>query len=254
MTNEDERQTGREASALPGETRGTLGTVRNAVLLLNLLSEGPAYRQLRELADEADLSAPTVHRLLRSLVLADLAEQEPGSSRYGLGPEVVRLAQRYLARLPCLGALAPYLVTLRDELDATIQVAILVRGTTAYVDRVDAVRADPFREPARAVGAFDTASGRLLVARANDDAWATALAASTKEAAKEAEERRAEWREATYLIHGREVAVPVFDGSGSVAAALSATGATPPDRQTTDTMVPLLSRAAEAAGRTLGHG
>ncbi len=97
------------------EAPGSLGTVRNAVLLLELLADGPAYQQLSELADRSSLSLPTVHRLLRSLVLADLVEQDPRSSRYGLGPELTRLSHRYLARLPVLGALAPYLSQLRDE-------------------------------------------------------------------------------------------------------------------------------------------
>src|SRR3990170_1994509 len=33
--------------------RGTLGTVRNAVLLLDLLSDGPAYQQLTDLAERS---------------------------------------------------------------------------------------------------------------------------------------------------------------------------------------------------------
>jgi len=56
----------------PAESRGTLGTVRNAVLLLDLLTDGPAFQQLTDLADRSGLSIPTVHRLLRSLVLSYL--------------------------------------------------------------------------------------------------------------------------------------------------------------------------------------
>jgi hypothetical protein len=48
------------------EAPGSLGTVRNAVLLLQLLGEGPAYQQLTDLAERSGLSLPTVHRLLRS--------------------------------------------------------------------------------------------------------------------------------------------------------------------------------------------
>ena len=73
------------------EARGSLGTVRNAVVLLELLGEGPAFQQLTDLAERSGMSVPTVHRLLRSLVLADLVEQDPRSSRYSLGPELVRL-------------------------------------------------------------------------------------------------------------------------------------------------------------------
>src|SRR5680860_1886873 len=98
-----------------------------------MLTDGPAYQHLTDLAERSGLSVPTVHRLLRSLVLADLVEQDPRSSRYSLGPEVARLSQRYLGRLPILGALSPYLISLRDTLDATIHVAVLVRSTVVYV-------------------------------------------------------------------------------------------------------------------------
>src|SRR3982751_3389766 len=146
--------------------RGTLGTVRNATLLLELLSEGPAYNQLTELAERSGMSLPTVHRLLRSLALAGLVEQDPRSLRYGLGPEIVRLSERYLDRLPALRALSPYLRELRDTTKTTVLVALLVRSSIIYVDRVDGEEgAGVFRESHRVHSALDTAAGRLLLAR-----------------------------------------------------------------------------------------
>jgi IclR family acetate operon transcriptional repressor len=119
------------------DQRGTLGTVRNATLLLSLLAEGPAYNHLTDLAERSGMSLPTVHRLLRSLALAGLVEQDPRSLRYGLGPEIVRLSERYLDRLPILRTLSPYLRELRDTTKTTILVALLVRTSIIYVDRVD---------------------------------------------------------------------------------------------------------------------
>src|SRR5699024_4657443 len=132
-----------------GAARGGLGTVRNAVALLELLSEGPAYQQLTDLAERSRFSIPTVHRLLRSLVLADLVVQDPRSSRYALGPELTRLSSHYLARLPLLGALTPYLTQLRDQLGATVHVQTLVRGEVVYVDRVDGDDRGPYRDTHR---------------------------------------------------------------------------------------------------------
>src|SRR3990170_879994 len=155
-------------AATSDAARGTLGTVRNAVLLLDLLSDGPAYQQLTDLAERSGLSIPTAHRLLRSLVLADIVEQDARTSRYSLGPEVTRLSQRYLGRLPILGALSPYLVSLRDTLQATIHVAVLVRESVVYVDRVDAGDGGPYRDSHRVIDALSTSAGRLLAARAGD--------------------------------------------------------------------------------------
>ncbi|MFC5730747.1 MULTISPECIES: IclR family transcriptional regulator [Nocardioides] len=240
--------------------RGTLGTVRNAVLLLDLLSDGPAYQQLTELAERSGLSVPTAHRLLRSLVLAEIVQQDARTSRYSLGPEVVRLAQRYLARLPVLAALSPYLVGLRDILDSSIHVALLARDSVVYVDRVDAREGGPYRESHRVASALETPAGRLLVARAGDESWRRCVAAHNGRLPKDADELRAELLETEWLVApdgltgvALEAAVVVVDSRGGALAALSATlPAADPDRS--GEVVQHLQRAAGAAGRTLGHG
>lgn len=241
--------------------RGTLGTVRNAMLLLELMSEGPAYRPLSDLAETSGLTLPTVHRLLRSLVLAQLVEQEARTSRYGLGPELTRLSQRYLARLPVLGALSPYLVPVRNQISTTVHVAILVRGSVVYVDRVDGDDSGLYRGARRTEPAFMTPAGRVLVARANQDEWNLALGRADEALGKEADEQRATWATASFLtmpatasVTAGEVAVPVFNGAGEAAAALSASLPIGADQAQVGEIVGHLSHAASAAGRTLGHG
>ncbi len=235
--------------------RGTLGTVRNAMLLLELMSEGPAYRPLSDLAQASGLTLPTVHRLLRSLVLAQLVEQEARTSRYGLGPELTRLSQRYLARLPILGALSPYLVPLRDHVSATVHVAILVRGA------VDSDDSGLYRGSRRTEPAFATPAGRVLVSRADKEEWNLALDRADDVLGKEAEAERDSWAAAPFLtmtgtlsMIPREVAVPVFDGAGQAAAALAASLPAGADQSRIDDIVGHLTHAASAAGRTLGHG
>jgi IclR family transcriptional regulator, acetate operon repressor len=241
--------------------RGTLGTVRNAALLLTLLAEGPPYQQLTDLAERSGLSVPTVHRLLRSLVQADLVAQDPTSSRYGLGAELVRLSQRYLARLPVLAAVSPYLVPLRDAVGATVQVAILVRGSVVYVDRVDGADGGLYRSSHRVHPALETSAGKLLLARADDATWEVALEATTAEQRKSAEAERDAWRRAAYLVGddpgpelAGEVAVAVLDGSDRAAGALAAALPSGAGERDVKRACEHLTRAARAAGRTLGHG
>lgn len=239
----------------PVEVRGTLGTVRNAVKLLDLLADGPAYQQLTDLAERSGLSVPTAHRLLRSLVLADLVEQDPRSSRYSLGPEVTRLSQRYLGRLPILGALSPYLVSLRDTLQATIHVAVLVRESVVYVDRVDAGDGGPYRDSHRVTDALSTSAGRLLAARAGDDLWQQCVSAHHGPLEHDQAELRTEWSKARFLASpDEELAVVVHDASETPVAALAATVPPGADAARLETMATHLARAAAAAGRTLGHG
>lgn len=250
---------GRASEASVG--RGGLGTVRNAVILLDLLGEGPALQHLTDLAERSQMSIPTVHRLLRSLVLADLVVQDPQSSRYGLGPELTRLSNHYLSRLPLLGALSPYLSQLRDQLGHTVHVQILVHGEVIYVDRVDGAERGPYRETHRVGPALSCAGGRILASRATDDEWRQALERATQEdraAATDAE--RARWAGVEHLALApldpafpAEVAVGLVDGQGVTVAALAATVPDAADAESVAETAIHLGRAARAAGRTLGY-
>jgi IclR family transcriptional regulator, acetate operon repressor len=244
------------------DQRGTLGTVRNAALLLEFLSEGPAYHHLTDLADRAGMSLPTVHRLLRSLVAAGLVEQDPRSARYGLGPQLVYLSERYLSRLGVVNAAAPYLVELRDSLEATVRVGVLVRSHVVYVDRVDAEHAGgPFRESERMRHAFDTAAGRLLIARAGTEAWRRAEDVLQDGVKRPSASQRQSWSRASYLISESdglagafEVAVPIATGGAVLAALAASAAATQHDERTLKKNVaPHLERAAQAIARTVGH-
>jgi DNA-binding IclR family transcriptional regulator len=242
------------------ELRGSLGTVRNAVTLLELLAEGPAYQQLSDLAERSGMSVPTVHRLLRSLVLSDLVEQDPRSSRYGLGPELVRLSHRYLARLPILGALAPYLSQLRDLVGGTVLVQTLVRNAVVTLDRVDGPEVGLYRDAHAVRPPLDTASGRLLLSRASDADWADALEDVDSEARAEAEGNRATWAAAPWLVVNGpgpglpgHVAVPLVDAHGGVPATLVAGLPYGAQGDHVDVVAGHLARAGAAAVRMLGN-
>jgi IclR family transcriptional regulator, acetate operon repressor len=218
--------------------RGTLGTVRNAVQVLQLLSMGPSYHQLTELARQAGMSLPTIHRLLKSLAKAGFVEQHSQSSRYSLGAELARLSERYLGRHPVLRALAPYLVELRNRTKATILVALLVRGSVVYVDRVDGEDVGGvYRQSHRSHSALETAAGRVLLAQAGDEAWDEAVSMAIAEGAtpegKSPHEftysHREQWARKPYLVLADpqlsdfvEVAVRVTDQRDQVRAALAA--------------------------------
>lgn len=238
--------------------RGTLGTMRNAAVLLQLLSEGPINVPFSELAERSGLSPSTAHRLLRSLTLAGLVQQDPRSSRYSLGPEVVRLSESYLARQPVLRALAPYLIELRTLTEATVLVGLLIGGSVLYADRVGFEHTGGiFREPHRVHDAFETAAGRVLLAHAQQDTWDEAVKASPV-GRQFGEEDRAEWARAPYLALERgeavlELAVPVTDRSGRVAASLSAlASAAAFSDEVLAERTALLLRAARAAGQAVG--
>lgn len=245
-----------------GETeapRGTLGTVHNAALLLTLLSEGPSHHALTDLAERSGMSLPTLHRLLRSLLVARLVEQDPESLRYGLGPQLPRLAERYLARLPATSAATPYLVDLRATTGATVTLVMLARTDAVFADRIDGEDVGGVhRDASRVRPALETAAGRLLLAHADDAVWKEALATTVDGPGIH---EREEWRAAEVVRHTPsapaswpEIATAIHAGS-RVTAALGLSG---PGSQLTDdaidqVYVPHLLRAATSISRALGH-
>lgn len=249
---------------------GTLGTIRNAIFLLELLSTGPAYQQLTELAERSGFTAPTVHRVLRSLATTGLVTQSAQSSRYSLGPELLRLSQCYLMRLPVVQALAPYLVDLRNATKATVQVALLARDSVVYVDRIDGEHtAGVYRAPHRVHSALETAAGRILLARADTDTWKEAVhAAAVQGLTPQGSypdditlEERELWALSPYLALNDlespgflEVAVPVCNQRDQTLASLSVSG--PHEWFTAEVVseqiVPQLLRVANAVRQTVG--
>lgn len=242
-------------------SRGGLGTIRNATKLLSLLSNGPAFQHLTDLAERSGMSVPTVHRLLRSLVHADYAVQDPATLRYGLGPELSRLAAQYRAKHPVMNAVSPFVVALRDQLNATISTSILVGHELVCLDQVDAQDRGPFRSPPGSVPALQSAAGRLLASRANDELWEKLLADAPPELATFAQEKKSEWATVEHLyspapdmMHSAEVAVLIKDADDTAVATLSADiapDATPLD---IDKVTAVLNRTAVSCGGTLRNG
>jgi DNA-binding IclR family transcriptional regulator len=212
--------------------KGGLGTVRNATLLLQLLSVGERFQSLSSLAERSGLSLATTHRVLRSLAQAELVSQHAQSSRYSLGAGLFRLGGAYRDRLPLLQVLAPYLVEVRDNTKATIEVSLLVQGVVVVADRVTGENVTRvFRDNASSQPPLRTAAGRLLLAHADEAMWDAAIRTAGPDTPTPAD--REQWSAAAHLVHVLDdsgefqVAVPVRDASGTVIAAISGTARLP---------------------------
>lgn len=109
--------------------------------------------------------------------------------------------------------------------------------------------------------AFDTAAGRLLIARAGNEAWDEAKAVLHENRRPTAAQRNA-WAHAPHLIAESgdvagsvELAVPIETESSVLAALAVNPGLDEWDEKALKRRVaPQLERAAHAISRTVGHG
>jgi DNA-binding IclR family transcriptional regulator len=71
-------------------------SVDRSVRILKALAAGPGRLGVSELSERLGLAKGTVHGLLRTLQAHGLVEQHADSDKYQLGPELLKLSNRYL--------------------------------------------------------------------------------------------------------------------------------------------------------------
>lgn len=112
-------------------------TLARGLRILVRLAEAPNGLGITELAEEYDVDKAGMSRLLQTLAAYGFAEKEPGTRRYILGPQIVRLSRIVLTRMPLRETAKPYLRQLVDSTGECAHLAILAQGQALYIDQVE---------------------------------------------------------------------------------------------------------------------
>ena len=142
---------------------GVVQSVQRSFALLEQLADCGGRATLRELAVSSGLPAPTVHRIVRTLLEGGYIRQEP-SRAYALGPRLVRLGD---AAGRMLGAwVQPVLVSLVDATGETANMAMLDGDRVIYLAQAPSKHSmRMFTEVGRRVHVHCTAVGKALAAQ-----------------------------------------------------------------------------------------
>jgi DNA-binding IclR family transcriptional regulator len=217
---------------------------------------------LGELAVELSISKSTVLRLAAPLLEADLLSRDGESGRFRLGHGALRLGQAYLSRLDLRTVAAGHCYALMRVARETVHLVVYDPPHVVYVDKIEneANVRMASRVGSRAP-AYCTGVGKAILAwlpePALDEVVAAGLTARTPHTITDPVRLRAELakvRERGYAVDDREnetdvrcVAAPIFEHTGTVAAALSVSGLS--SRITIARVRELGPRVAEAARR-----
>jgi len=152
--------------------------LRKALGVLEALGAAGSAVSLAELTRRVGLPKPTVYRIVRTLVDAGYASQEPGSRAYAPTASLVRLGRSGTA-LELRRRALPLMERLHRKFNETVNLAVLEETDVVYVHVVETTRPlrlmtrpdarDPFHSTSlgRAIAAFLPDAGRrALLARA----------------------------------------------------------------------------------------
>lgn len=233
-------ETGHSQSREPQPKYQVRAIDRAASLLACFSSERPELGVV-ELAEMADISRGTAHRLLYSLARHRLVQQDPATKRYRLGLGLFSLGNLVLAGLQPVEIAKPYLERLVREAGETAHMAVMDEGMALYVAKVESrfsIRMGSIvgqRHPCHCTGL-----GKVLLAYDFRGVEAASgengLVARTRRTITDRDRLRQELiltRERSYAVDDQEfedglrcVAAPIFDHTGTVVAAISVSGPT----------------------------
>ncbi|GAA4860410.1 MULTISPECIES: IclR family transcriptional regulator [Saccharopolyspora] len=236
---------------------GGVQSVERTFDLLELMADAGGEVALSELADRSGLPLPTIHRIMRTLVSAGYARQQP-SRRYALGPRLIRLGE---TASKALGSWArPYLAELTEATGETSNMAVLDGEQIVYVAQVPSRhQMRMFTEVGRRVDAHATAVGKAMMANLPADSVAQLLTRAgmrpeterTITTVEGMQQELGRIREQGYAVDDgeQEVGVRCYAVAVPGAPAGAAISISGPEgrmtRITTDDVIPLMQRLAK---------
>ena len=103
---------------------------------MKALAAGPRRLGVSELADRLQLSRPTVHGLLQTLLAHGFVEQDRDSDKYQLGAGLLQLGNSYLDLNELRGRSIVHAERLAERTDAAVRVGVMHGPTVVVVHHV----------------------------------------------------------------------------------------------------------------------
>jgi DNA-binding IclR family transcriptional regulator len=130
------------AAAPPRDASGSSRAVTTAFRILGVLAVRPAGARLSELARELDVPKSTALRILGTLCSLEVVRHDEGSQKYRIGRRLFDYVKAPLALEPeLIREFYRVAAPVHQELDETIQLAILSVPDVTFIARLDSSRA-----------------------------------------------------------------------------------------------------------------
>jgi DNA-binding IclR family transcriptional regulator len=243
-------------------------SVDRALTVLSILARlGEAG--VTEIAGELGVHKSTAFRLVATLEIHGMVEQNEDRGKYRLGVGVLRLAGATTARLDVVQEARPICRKLAADSGETVNIAVLSDTSALYLDQVAGQSAlQSHNWVGQHIPLHATSNGKMLLSDLSADEVDKRLprmpAFTVNTVTTRARLRRdlAEVREQGYAVAVDElevgltaIAAPIRNAHGDVIASLSVSGPTfRLSESRVKELVPVVLDAAEEVSRRLGHG
>ena len=219
---------------MDASVKSALRTLR----VLELLADTPDGLALNDVCAGLEMPKSSGHALLRTMMAAGWVEYSEVDRKYGLGIRVWEVGRQYMKSLYIGDIARPYMEEVRDELDETVQLAVLDGVENIYIAKVEAQnqRLVLVSHVGARLPAWATGLGKAMLAELDeedidsrfDGVILERFTDSTidnlddlKVALKQTRERGYAVDKSEYTEGVRCVAAPIFDGQDEVVAAIS---------------------------------
>lgn len=146
---------------------GSVQSVERALTLLEIMGKSGGEMGIKELATQAELPAPTVHRLLSALAGRGYVVQSE-NKRYSLGRRLIRLGE--VARPKFTTQAEPLLTRVRDRLGETTNLGWLERDEVVYIAQAQSYHSMRVNtDVGQRSFPHCTGVGKVLLARLSDE-------------------------------------------------------------------------------------
>ncbi len=236
---EPQRKRGRPRSA--PEAAGTIQALDRALDILDLLAAHPGLT-LSEVAERMDQSPSTVHRVLHTLAARGVAESDPATQSWHIGPATFRLGSAFMRRSGIVERARPILRALMEHTGETANLGILNGDAVLFVSQAEThetIRA--FFPPGTRSALHASGIGKALLAFGRPEILREVLERAplqrftdntlTTPEALQADMSRIRHRGFAFDDEERTrgmrcIAAPVFDLTGEAVAGISVSGPT----------------------------
>lgn len=249
----------------------TIQSIDRAFEILETLSMESRGMSIKELSERLTLNKSTVHRILATLIAWGYVEKNNEDKRYRLGPKIINLGSVYLNNIELKTEALPYLHNLKEKTNQVVHLAIIENGDVVYLDKIEIVsNIRMYSKIGKRAMCHNTGLGKAMMAfmpekdvdRILRDKGMPRITDNTITDPKALKEQLRVIRNQGWAIDDEEnemgircVAVPVYDYTGNVIAAISSTG--PLDIYTyeylEETVVDLVKDAAYQISVRMGY-